>query len=128
MKITNATMCHFQKRIDLNLIDPILMVKEFKQKKWSEYKYYRIEDDGVFVIYLPFDYNKDTEHTDKFIEEIFQARRNYLRTKFMKIDQVTPFETVKANFQWLYQEELISEDELLELQNKLDERRIIKGE
>ncbi len=195
-------------------------MREFKQKKWPEYKYYRIEEDGVFTelkingrltsrlvkynefipetsiyserpnpwaigffisltinlliggtlileffdvsdqtsgialtsiivplailsmdvfkfskekringynIYLPFDYKKHTEQTDKFIEEIFKARRHHLRTKFMRIDKVTPSETIEANFQWLYQEELISESELLELQNILEEQRIIKG-
>lgn len=81
-----------------------------------------------YNVYLPFDYKKNTEQTDKFIEEVFQARRNYLRTKFMKIDQVTPSETIKANFQWLYQEQLITETELIELQNTLEERRIIKGD
>ncbi|MEQ8238935.1 MAG: hypothetical protein RIA69_06965 [Cyclobacteriaceae bacterium] len=79
-----------------------------------------------YNIYLPFDYKKYTDQTDKFINEIFKARRNHFRTKFMKIDKVTASETIKANFHWLYQEELISESELLELQSKLEERRIIK--
>lgn len=95
---------------------------------FSVFKFTKEKRINGYNIYLPFDYDKDTERTDLFIEEIFKARRNYLREKFMKIDKVTPSETIKANFQWLYQEELISEVELLELQSKLEERRIIMGD
>ena len=81
-----------------------------------------------YNFYLPFSYEKDRQGVDDFIGQLFQARKDFFRDKFMKFDEVTPSETLRFNLQWLYENELISEEELLEWQHKLEERKLIRGD
>jgi len=79
-------------------------------------------------ISIVFDYfTKKQEQVDQFINELKEKQRNYIRGKYMEIDEYLPQESQRNNFIWLYESNYIDRQELQELLDRLDKKVIIKG-
>ncbi len=62
-----------------------------------------------------------------FINELKAKQRDYIRKKYMEIDEYLPHESLRNNFIWLYESNYIDRQELQDLFDKLDKKVIIKG-
>ncbi|QGY44927.1 hypothetical protein GM418_14995 [Maribellus comscasis] len=77
---------------------------------------------------LVFFYNKkEKDEVDWFLKELKSVQRNYIRKKYMKIDDLIPYENQEQTFYWMYSKKFISRSELEILFEELENRKIIRG-
>lgn len=65
---------------------------------------------------------------DNFIAEIINSKRDYMRNKYLVLNDYEDAFVFKNNLNWLRTETLINEDEYNEWLKKLEDRKIIRGE
>ncbi len=77
---------------------------------------------------LFFFYGKnEKDEVDWFIKELKSVQREYVREKYMRIDDLLPHETQEQTFYWMYKRRFISRSELEILFDELGNRKIIRG-
>jgi len=77
---------------------------------------------------IVFDYFKKKQaEVDQFIQELKIKQREYIRNKYMQLDEFKSAEIQRNILIWLYESEYISRHELQELLDKLDKKVVIKG-
>lgn len=62
---------------------------------------------------------------DRFIEEIFEARKQYFVKKLYKVDNILPYSTQRKNIIWLYQNQFITESDARFILKEIETQRII---
>ncbi|WP_207432618.1 hypothetical protein [Sabulibacter ruber] len=72
-------------------------------------------------------FRKKEAQVDEFIQELKASHREYIRKKYMEIDELKPMETQRNIFFWLYENEYIERPELEDLLAKLERKVIVKG-
>jgi len=72
-------------------------------------------------------FNQHRAEVDTFITNLKAYRRNYLRGKYMKYDDLDDEDIQKNTYMWLYREKVISRDELRDLNDEINNGRIIGG-
>lgn len=75
------------------------------------YKSYRFItcNDGRLI--LIFDSKPNKEQVDSFLDNLYMTRNEYLKNKYTKVDPDFPIDEQLYKIKWLYEEEIISEDE-----------------
>ncbi|MHA7109514.1 hypothetical protein ACRTDU_05260 [Sunxiuqinia elliptica] len=91
----------------------------FKRKK-------ELTLEGIEKLFFLYD-KKHEDEVDKFIESLRSKQREYIRKRYMKIDDLNNKENQEYTFRWLFESEFISRDELELMLNELENRKIIKG-
>lgn len=77
---------------------------------------------------LSFLYNdKYKNDVDSYILEIKKAKRNYIREKYLKIDETEDSFIFKNILKWLKVENYIDENEYKDWLNQIDNRMVVKG-
>lgn len=71
---------------------------------------------------------KTKDEVDAFITTIQQAKREYFRKKYFKVDPIISFFTQKERFVWLYEKQYITEKEYWFILEALETQRVIAGE
>jgi hypothetical protein len=72
-------------------------------------------------------FKKFQNEVDDFIEQLKNAKMNYFRTNYLKIDENEEISYVKQRLLWLKSMEYISDVELKEWIEKAENRKVIKG-
>jgi len=79
-------------------------------------------------INVVFYYDKnDRQIVDEFSESLRNKQRQFLRNKYMRIDQYIPVDQQQQKFSWLYNRDLITRSELEILMEETDILRREKG-
>ncbi|SFF51280.1 hypothetical protein [Sunxiuqinia elliptica] len=91
----------------------------FKRKK-------ELTLEGIEKLFFLYD-KKHEDEVDKFVESLRSKQREYIRKRYMKIDDLNNKENQEYTFRWLFESEFISRDELELMLNELENRKIIKG-
>lgn len=86
----------------------------------------------VKVLYGPqniefFYFPKQQEAVNSFIKLLKESRKKYLRGKYMHFDELDDEGVQKNTYMWLYREKIISRDELKDLNDEINNGRIIGG-
>jgi hypothetical protein len=71
--------------------------------------------------------DKNKKEVDTFILKLKEAKRNYIREKYLKIEELEESSAVRAKLSWLKAAEHIDENELKEWLERLEKRTMIKG-
>jgi len=78
---------------------------------------------------VSFFYRKaDREDVDRFIKELQRSKEAYIRKKYMRVDPYTPSDSLRSRFIWLRQNGYINEEEIKQLMQDLENRKLISGE
>jgi len=70
---------------------------------------------------------KEIEKVDDFVETLKKHQKEYIRKKYMVIDELIPRETQEQTFYWLRERKFINRGELEIMLEDLENRRLIKG-
>lgn len=70
---------------------------------------------------------KSKSEVDTFISELKKVKRDYIRDKYLKIEDSEDSSAVRAKLNWLKIASYIDENELKEWLDRLDKRTMIKG-
>lgn len=77
---------------------------------------------------LFFFYNQEEiEKVNDFVKSLKYEQKEYIRKKYMLIDELIPHETQEQTFYWLYNKKFITRSELEIMLDNLDNRRLIEG-
>ena len=107
------------------VILPLFIIGSYWIKKRYKFKKIKFLKGKINIAF--FYYKKNYFEVDNFIKEIKNAKREFIRTKYMKIDDTAHIEFQKSRFSWLLNEKYINEEEYQELLTVLNKRTIIKG-
>jgi hypothetical protein len=93
--------------------------------------YFRVEQlkfllGGQKILSFWYD-DKNKKDVDSFILKLKEAKRNYIREKYLKIEELEESSAVRAKLSWLKTAEHIDENELKDWLERLEKRTIIKG-
>ncbi len=72
-------------------------------------------------------FDKCKDEVDKFVEQLSRSRRNYFRKKYLLIEEVEDFQSIKNKLFWLKSLNYVDDLELQEWMIKAEKRTVIKG-
>jgi hypothetical protein len=81
---------------------------------------------GPINVVFYYDRN-DRRIVDEFVESLKYKQRDFLRKKYMRIDQYIPVDQQQQRFSWMYDRDFITRSELEILMEETDILRMSKG-
>jgi hypothetical protein len=81
---------------------------------------------GPINVVFYYDRN-DRRIVDEFVESLKNKQRDFLRKKYMRIDQYIPVDQQQQRFSWMYDRDFITRSELEILMEETDILRMSKG-
>ncbi|TDN99799.1 hypothetical protein [Sunxiuqinia elliptica] len=119
VKLTNDEIITSTLGIGISAGLTVWAIGLFKRKK-------ELTLEGIEKLFFLYD-KKHEDEVDKFVESLRSKQREYIRKRYMKIDDLNNKENQEYTFRWLFESEFISRDELELMLNELENRKIIKG-